>query len=124
MHTDALGNIVTVTGNDGEVRLRQATTPFGETIAQGLINNTATGHFQKDDLRGYTGHEQLPRHSIINMNARLYDPLTARFLSADSLIPNSKDPLAWVLLMSPWAMAVNLGAPEGLAVVTPAVVLI
>jgi hypothetical protein len=61
MHTDALGNIVTVTGNDGEVRLRQATTPFGETIAQGLINDTATGHFQKDDLRGYTGHEQLPR---------------------------------------------------------------
>jgi hypothetical protein len=29
------------------------------------------------------------------MNARLYDPLTARFLSADSLIPNSKDPLAY-----------------------------
>jgi RHS repeat-associated protein len=38
---------------------------------------------------GFTGHEQLPRHNIINMNARLYDPLTARFLSADSLIPNS-----------------------------------
>jgi hypothetical protein len=46
-----------------------------------LINNTATGHFQKDDLRGFTGHEQLPRYNIINMNARLYDPLTARFLS-------------------------------------------
>jgi RHS repeat-associated protein len=95
MHTDALGNIVTVTGNNGEIRLRQATSPFGETITQGLINNTATGHFQKDDLRGFTGHEQLPRHNIINMNARLYDPLTARFLSADSLIPNSKDPLAY-----------------------------
>jgi hypothetical protein len=32
MHTDALGNIVTVTGNNGEIRLRQATSPFGETI--------------------------------------------------------------------------------------------
>ncbi|VVH56890.1 hypothetical protein BSPCLSOX_1817, partial [uncultured Gammaproteobacteria bacterium] len=95
MHTDALGNIVTVTGNNGEIRLRQATSPFGETITQGLVDNTATGHFQKDDLRGFTGHEQLPRHNIINMNARLYDPLTARFLSADSLIPNSKDPLAY-----------------------------
>jgi hypothetical protein len=42
MHTDALGNIVTVTGNNGEIRLRQATSPFGETITQGLINNTAT----------------------------------------------------------------------------------
>jgi beta-lactamase regulating signal transducer with metallopeptidase domain len=38
-----VGNIVTVTGNDGEVRLRQATTPFGETIAQGLINKSVIG---------------------------------------------------------------------------------
>jgi hypothetical protein len=52
MHTDALGNIVTVTGNNGEIRLRQATSPFGETITQGLVDNTATGHFQKDDLGG------------------------------------------------------------------------
>ncbi|VVM24374.1 hypothetical protein BSPWISOXPB_282 [uncultured Gammaproteobacteria bacterium] len=40
MHTDALGNIVTVTGNNGEIRLRQATSPFGETITQGLVDNT------------------------------------------------------------------------------------
>ncbi|VVM21776.1 hypothetical protein BSPWISOXPB_11386 [uncultured Gammaproteobacteria bacterium] len=39
MHTDALGNIVTVTGNNGEIRLRQATSPFGETITQGLVDN-------------------------------------------------------------------------------------
>jgi hypothetical protein len=43
------------TGNNGEIRLRQATSPFGETITQGLVDNTATGHFQKDDLRGFTG---------------------------------------------------------------------
>jgi hypothetical protein len=36
-----LGNIVTVTGNNGEIRLRQATSPFGETITQGLVDNTA-----------------------------------------------------------------------------------
>jgi hypothetical protein len=39
MHTDALGNIVTVTGNNGEIRLRQATSPFGETITQGFLSN-------------------------------------------------------------------------------------
>jgi hypothetical protein len=28
----------------------------GETITQGLVDNTATGHFQKDDLRGFTAY--------------------------------------------------------------------
>ena len=33
--------------------------------------------------RGFTGHEHLPWFGLINMNARLYDPLTCRFLSPD-----------------------------------------
>ncbi len=36
--------------------------------------------------RGYTGHEHLPWFNLINMNGRLYDPLTAQFLSADKYI--------------------------------------
>jgi RHS repeat-associated protein len=34
--------------------------------------------------RGYTGHEHLPWFSLINMNGRVYDPLTGQFLSADN----------------------------------------
>jgi RHS repeat-associated protein len=115
MHTDALGNIVTVTGNDGEIRLRQATTPFGETIKKGsvVLMGPATGHFKKEDLRGYTGHEQLPEHNIINMNARLYDPLIARMLSADSIIPNSKDPLAYNRYIYTYNNPVKYVDPDG-----------
>jgi len=36
--------------------------------------------------RGYTGHEQLNQFGIINMNARLYDPLLARFLAPDPFV--------------------------------------
>ncbi len=36
--------------------------------------------------RGFTGHEHLPWFGLINMNARLYDPLTGRFLSPDPYI--------------------------------------
>lgn len=36
--------------------------------------------------RGYTGHEHLPEAGLILMNARLYDPLTGRFLSPDPYI--------------------------------------
>lgn len=33
--------------------------------------------------RGYTGHEHLPWFGMVNMNARLYDPATGRFLNPD-----------------------------------------
>jgi len=36
--------------------------------------------------RGYTGHEYLNDFGLINMNARLYDPLLARFLAPDPLV--------------------------------------
>ena len=36
--------------------------------------------------RGYTGHEHLDAVSLINMNARLYEPLTGRMLSPDNYI--------------------------------------
>ena len=36
--------------------------------------------------QGYTGHEHLPWFGLINMNARLYDPLVGRFLSADPYV--------------------------------------
>ncbi len=39
--------------------------------------------------RGYTGHEHLTAFGLINMNARLYDPVIGRFLSPD---PQLQDP--------------------------------
>ena len=36
--------------------------------------------------RGYTGHEMLSQFGLINMNARLYDPMLGRFLSADPYV--------------------------------------
>ncbi|MCR5018539.1 MAG: hypothetical protein K6A64_07070 [Bacteroidales bacterium] len=36
--------------------------------------------------RGYCGHEHLPQFGLINMNARLYDPVLGRFLSPDPYV--------------------------------------
>ena len=36
--------------------------------------------------RGYTGHEHLTEFGLVNMNARLYDPATSRFLSPDPYV--------------------------------------
>jgi len=37
-------------------------------------------------IRGYTGHEMLPQFGLINMNARLYDPIVGRMLSPDNYV--------------------------------------
>ena len=34
--------------------------------------------------RGFTGHEHMPWFNLINMNGRLYDPLTGQFLNVDN----------------------------------------
>ena len=36
--------------------------------------------------RGYTGHEHLAVFGLVNMNARLYDPILGRFLSPDPYV--------------------------------------
>jgi len=38
--------------------------------------------------RGFTGHEHYDRFGIINMNARLYDPIIGRFFSPDPQVQN------------------------------------
>ena len=46
--------------------------------------------------RGYTGHEHLDAFGIINMNGRVYDPLTAMFFSPD---PYVQAPGNWLTVM-------------------------
>jgi RHS repeat-associated protein len=41
--------------------------------------------------RGYTGHELDSDSGLVNMNARLYDPLLGRFVSADTVLPDPSD---------------------------------
>lgn len=45
--------------------------------------------------RGFSGHEHIREFGLINMNARLYDPLTGRFLSPDPYISDPDNPLAY-----------------------------
>ncbi|KZZ53855.1 hypothetical protein A3761_15865 [Oleiphilus sp. HI0123] len=44
-------------------------------------------------VRGFTSHESIDEIGLINMNARLYDPVIGRFTSADSMIPDIETPL-------------------------------
>jgi uncharacterized protein (TIGR02594 family) len=41
--------------------------------------------------RGYTGHEHIDAFGVINMNGRVYDPMTAIFFSPDPLVQSTGD---------------------------------
>ena len=78
-HADHLGSIGVVTDQAGLVIARYQFDPWGKrSLASG---SNATIH-------GYTGHEHLDG-GLIHMNGRVYDPVLARFLSAD---PHIQDP--------------------------------
>ncbi len=78
-HGDHLGSITAFTGESGNVALRRSFAPFGE--ASGAPAGSAS-------FRTFTGHEFDAESGLINMNARLYDPVLGRFISADTVIPN------------------------------------
>ncbi len=45
------------------------------------------------DYRGFTSHEEIQELGLVNMNARLYDPVIGRFVSADTVITDISQPL-------------------------------
>jgi RHS repeat-associated protein len=93
-YTDHLGSIVAVTSSNSS-GLLVAEQNFD---AWGRKRNPNTWDYVNADkwgvnnlgtiptwlYRGYTGHEHLDAFGIINMNARLYDPILGRMLSPDN----------------------------------------
>jgi RHS repeat-associated protein len=91
IHKDHLGSYQTITDQDGNIatlngqeqvynfdpwgRRRNATTWTYDAVPEGFLFT-----------RGFTGHEHLDELTLINMNGRMYDPLTGTFLSPDPYI--------------------------------------
>ena len=76
IHKDHLGSWTTVSDSKGKI---EQSTRFD-----------AWGCCEEPDLlmfdRGFTGHEHIKGMNLINMNGRLYDPLTSSMLSPDNNI--------------------------------------
>ena len=88
---DYLGSITHIANADGTLKQELSYDAWGR-----LRNpSTQVVHESRQEpelflVRGYTGHEHLALFGLINMNARLYDPVLGRFLSPDPYvqIPN------------------------------------
>jgi len=82
---DYLGSLIALTNEQGQVVERYAYDPWGNRRNP---NNWAQPDSRTSWIinRGFTMHEHLDQFGIINMNGRVYDPLTAQFFSPDPYI--------------------------------------
>lgn len=87
LHRDYLGSILQIADAQGNLIEENSFDAWGcrrNPLTQKLY---AAGEAPSLLLgRGYTGHEHLPMFGLINMNARLYDPVLGRFLSPDPYV--------------------------------------
>jgi RHS repeat-associated protein len=84
IHRDHLGSITAITNTAGSKIAEYSFDPWGRQ--RNPANQQAYAPDAAPSLllgRGYTGHEHLPMFGLVNMNARLYDPVLGRFLSPD-----------------------------------------
>ena len=89
---DHLGSITHVVDNSGNIVQELSYDAWGR-----LRNPVTQQVYAQDDIpdlflgRGYTGHEHLNEFGLINMNARLYDPMLGRFLSPDKYVQETEN---------------------------------
>jgi RHS repeat-associated protein len=89
-HSDGLGSITAVSNEFGAVVKRFAFDAWGKRIDPGT-GNAITGSTAAGFSRGFTDHEQLDDLGLVHMNGRVYDPVLARFLSADPFVDSVLD---------------------------------
>jgi len=86
---DYLGNITHITNTAGALIQELSYDPWGRL--RNPANHVLYASGSEPVLllgRGFSGHEHLPMFGLINMNARLYDPVLGRFLSPDPYVQN------------------------------------
>jgi RHS repeat-associated protein len=83
-HQDHLGSTVAITNASGQLLERYDYDAWGRR--RNTDGNPSASQLIGATDRGYTDHEMLDSLGLIHMNGRVYDPLLARFVSADPFI--------------------------------------
>jgi RHS repeat-associated protein len=89
-HTDRLGSVIAISDKSGAIKESLAYDAWGK---RRTLNGSATPDNLDGliDNKGYTGHEMLDQLDLVHMNGRVFDPFTARFMSADPHVTNPND---------------------------------
>ena len=111
---NAHGDVVTLL-TDGEVAATYCYDSFGNVLEQ-------TGEVDNSIL--YAGYQYDEETGLYYINARMYDPVTARFLQADTYLGNTSDPLSLNLYTYCLNNPHKYTDPSGHFVITAAAVLL
>ena len=85
-YTDHIGSIAVITDVNGNVVERNSYDAWGRRRINADWTTYETANTTHLVDRGYTMHEHLSDFGIINMNARLYDPIIGRMFSPDMML--------------------------------------
>jgi RHS repeat-associated protein len=116
LHADHLGSTDVITKGGGVVHVRTSFDAWGQRRS-GTWSGAPSGADQvaiaRSTHRGYTGHEQLDNLNLVHMNGRVYDPVIARFMSADPIIQDPYHSQAFNRYSYIWNNPLNGTDPTG-----------
>ena len=90
VHTDHLGSIIGYSDTDGNLVAEFSYDAWGR------FRNCDTWEIESNPRfhdRGFCGHEHIGSFGLINMNGRIYDQMTCRFISPDPYVQMPENPL-------------------------------
>jgi RHS repeat-associated protein len=111
--TDHLGSITSLVNTSGQVVEDYSYNAWGKRRNPNNWNDgtTPTGPFLVS--RGYTGHEHHDEFGIINMNARMYDPVVGRVMSSDNLVQAPANTQSYNRYSYAWNNPMKYTDPDG-----------
>jgi len=111
-HKDHLGSISVITDEAGAVLERLSYDAWGKRRhADG--SDDPSGSITSQSSRGFTGHEELDSVGLVHMNGRVYDPLLARFGTADPMTESPFSTQGWNRYSYVGNSPLNFADPSG-----------
>jgi RHS repeat-associated protein len=121
LYTDHLGTPTKVSDDQGNLVYQQSFDAWGNNRN---VNdwNVYQASNKPEWLGGFTGHEMLKDFGLINMNARLYDPLLGRFLSVDNYVQDPGNTQSYNRYSYVWNNPLKYTDPSGEFLVAPFII--
>lgn len=91
---DHLGSIVALTNGGGSMVQKLSYDAWGKRRNPNGTDDP-TGSITSSTNRGFTGEEELSVSGLVHLNGRVYDPLLARFTSADPTVTDPTNMQGW-----------------------------
>lgn len=86
LHEDHLGSVTSITNSEGKITASYSYDPWGRRRTTNDFSYIQLGLIASPTQDGFTGHEHIDTVGLIHMNGRVFDPVIARFTSADPFV--------------------------------------